>query len=274
MGPLCNICSSETKLKFEFVLLRKYMVKYFNCKTCGFIQTEKPYWLTEAYASAITDLDIGLLYRNTLFSDTLENILLKDVFDEDGKFIDYGGGYGIFVRIMRDKGFDFYRQDLHCQNLFAKHFDISDIIVTGKFELLTAFEVFEHLEDPMSEIEKMLSYSDNILFSTELVPDTDPNPTTWWYFTPETGQHISFFTMESLEILADRYGLRLYSNGTTLHLFTKKVLNANPFLENSRPAGRIKRFLSLFKNASNQKRESLLQKDFKFIRDLINERQN
>ena len=55
----------------------------------------------------------------------------------------------MFVRIMRDKGFNFYRQDIHCQNLFAKHFDISNIKITEKFDLLTAIEVFEHLEDPM-----------------------------------------------------------------------------------------------------------------------------
>ena len=80
------------------------------------------------------------------------------------KFIDYGGGYGLFVRMMRDRGFDFYRQDIYCENLFAKHFDLSDLPGTSKFDMLTAFEVFEHLQDPISEIGKMLSYFDTILF--------------------------------------------------------------------------------------------------------------
>lgn len=88
--------------------------------------------------------------------------------------------------------------------------------------MLTAFEVFEHLEDPIEEFEKMLYFSENILFSTELVPGNNPTPATCWYFAPETGQHISLYTLKSLQILAEKYSLHFYSNGATLHMFTKK----------------------------------------------------
>jgi hypothetical protein len=50
------------------------------------------------------------------------------------------GGYGMFVRLMRDGGFDFHREDPLCDNLFAQGFDRQD---DGTFELVTAFEVFE-----------------------------------------------------------------------------------------------------------------------------------
>jgi hypothetical protein len=266
----CNVCGGLSRSIFSALILKKYNADYFECRNCGFIQTEKPYWLTESYQSAITDLDIGLLYRNIQFSEDLESFLSKDVIDPGGRFIDYGGGYGTFVRLMRDKGFDFYRQDIYCQNLFAKHFDISDIETVKKFELLTAFEVFEHLDDPKAELEKMLALSDNIFFSTLLLPSNKPNPDTWWYFAPETGQHISFYTKKSLEIIAQKYNLNFYSNGSSLHMFLKGKLDIAPF-NKPQSAGRLQRLLSLLKpDQPIKKRDSLLMKDYDFVRCLIN----
>jgi hypothetical protein len=54
--------------------------------------------------------------------------------------------------MMRDKGFNFYLHDTFCNNLFAKHFDISDLPNYNSFDLLTAFEVFEYLENPIDEL--------------------------------------------------------------------------------------------------------------------------
>lgn len=128
----CCICKGSLIKNFSGLILQKYTVSYFKCEDCGFIQTEKPYWLIEAYQSAITDLDIGLICRNLQFSEILEKILLNNSIDPNRKFIDYGGGYGMFDRLMRDKGFDFYRQDIHCQNLFAMHFDVTDIKINNR----------------------------------------------------------------------------------------------------------------------------------------------
>lgn len=268
----CRICQSISIEVFKAKVLNQYTVTYSQCPNCGFIQTETPYWLKEAYQSAITDLDIGLIYRNNHFSNVVESILLNNSLNSNGKFIDYGGGYGMFVRLMRDKGFDYYRQDIHCQNLFAKYFDITDIKDQQTFELLTAFEVFEHLEFPEKELEIMLSFSDNILFSTEIVPENNPTPDTWWYFTPETGQHISFYTLKSLQFLAEKHCLHFYSNCVSLHMFTKNKLSINPF-EKSKNKGKLHNFF-LFINPQKPipKRESLLMKDFEFIQSKINSR--
>jgi len=35
----------------------------------------------------------------------------------DGIFLDYAAGYGLFVRLMRDAGYNFRWSDLYCQNL-------------------------------------------------------------------------------------------------------------------------------------------------------------
>jgi hypothetical protein len=45
------------------------------------------------------------------------------MFDANNRFIDYGGGYGLFVRLMRDAGFDYYWFDKFCDNVLSKGFE-------------------------------------------------------------------------------------------------------------------------------------------------------
>lgn len=258
----CKICSNKTINIFEAKILGRYIIKYYQCHSCKFIQTEEVYWLKEAYSEAIATLDIGLVTRNIELSEKTSTIL-KKYFDGDKIFLDYGGGYGLFVRIMRDKGFNFYRQDIYCENLFAKYFDIGNLNEFEKqgFELLTAFEVFEHLANPLMEIEKMFKYSSSILFSTVIQPDVKfTDPSEWWYFSPETGQHIAFYTKSSLEYIAKYFKKKFYSNGSTLHLLTDKELPISIF---SLPF-----FERLINKIKPRNDKSLLQKDYSYIKKL------
>ncbi len=91
-------------------------------------------------------MDVFLVSRPLNHSQITENLILN-YFDYTAKFIDYGGGVGVFTRIMRDRGLQFYRQDKYTQNLFAQYFDIADLNIDQRhFELATCFEVLEHLE--------------------------------------------------------------------------------------------------------------------------------
>lgn len=91
-----KITGGDTTLLFTAKILGKYDVKYYRCNQTGFIQTEEPYWLDEAYSSAITKLDVGLPYRNITLSEKVSKLLVKD-FDKTGIFLDYAGGYGLFT---------------------------------------------------------------------------------------------------------------------------------------------------------------------------------
>lgn len=223
----CKICEGELNIVFTKNILAKYPTKYYKCVRCGFIQTDNPFWLKEAYSDAISDMDTGIFVRNSKYCKIVPLVILA-YFKSKAKFLDYGAGYGIFVRMMRDKGFDFYWQDEYCQNLFAKKYDAGFAISNNeKFELITAFEVFEHLVNPLEEVDKMLRYSDSILFSTNLIPSESINQVeNWWYISEETGQHIAFYSLKSLEMIAAHFKLNLYSNGNNFHLLTKKNINS------------------------------------------------
>ena len=71
----CPICQSCREKIFRAKLLQKYEVDYFFCQNCGFLQTEKPYWLEESYQSAIASTDTGLVARNITISKKLTCIL-------------------------------------------------------------------------------------------------------------------------------------------------------------------------------------------------------
>ena len=54
-------------------------------------------------------------------------------------------------------GFDFARYDPLCQNLFAQGLD-AEMPNHPDYNLVTAFEVFEHLASPLDEIAMMLRF--------------------------------------------------------------------------------------------------------------------
>ena len=103
---------------------------------------------------------------------------------------------------MRDRGFDFQWYDKYTQNLFARGFEKS----RGHYDVVTAFELFEHYDKPLDEIKKLAELGDEIIFSTLLLPEPAPKPDDWWYYSTSTGQHISFYTKRALIHCAELIG--------------------------------------------------------------------
>ena len=252
---VCKVCDRDTTLFEKGKILNKYEISYFKCPNCGFVQTEEPYWLDEAYSEAINRSDVGYVARNLVLAKVTRSLINK-FFNKTAKFMDYGTGYGLFVRLMRDYGYDFYGQDKYCEIIFASDFSVEDDV--RGFELLTAFELFEHLVDPYEEMKTLTRYSDNIFFSTELYPASSPKPGDWWYFGLEHGQHLSLYTADSLKKLGERFGLNLYTNGKNIHLFTKKKISPFRF-----------KMLSMYNKLLSHKyfnnKKSLRQKDYELI---------
>jgi hypothetical protein len=147
--------------------------------------------------------------------------VIQFYFNPSGRFLDFGGGDGMFVRHMRDIGYDFFWADKYATNIFAFGFEAA---ANERFDLVTSFEVFEHLPDPMSEISAMLERSENLLFSTRLHPSHAPLPQEWDYFSLHGGQHIAIYSLQTLQYLANNFNLKLQTDGSSIHLLSKKTL--------------------------------------------------
>lgn len=221
----CKICNEIMTNYAEAKIMNKYNINYFYCQHCAFIQTEEPYWLEEAYNETINLTDTGIMKRNQILAN-FSTIIIYLFFNKSKKFLDYAGGYGIFTRLMRDIGFDMFWNDKYTKNLVARGFNYSK---DEEYELLTSFESFEHFMNPLEDIESMLSISDNILISTTLTPIETPLPTEWDYYALEHGQHISFYSIKTMQYIANKYNLNFYTNGKNIHLFSKKKMDNRIF---------------------------------------------
>lgn len=215
----CKVCGENNEACFTGKILDRYYVEYFRCYKCSFLQTEEPFWLEEAYSLSINVSDTGYMMRNLYLSKKL-TVLLYFMFGNKGTFLDYAGGYGVFVRMMRDVGYEFYWDDKYIENLFSIGFEWKG---SKKIDAVTLFEVFEHFVNPIDEIGNLLEISDTIIFSTELYPNSNPKPEEWWCFGLEHGQHISFFSKNTLQYVASNFELNHYSVGS-LHILTKKKI--------------------------------------------------
>lgn len=268
----CKICETSTVLFFTGDILQKYKISYYRCPCCEFIQTESPYWLKEAYADVIVDSDIGVVDRTIELSAIAEKVLIN-FYPTSSYYLDYGGGYGLFVRRMRDKGFNFYWNDPYCKNIFAKHFSLAEAPVT-KFDIVTSFEVFEHLEEPLVEINKMLKKGDSLIFSTVLAPKTKEEFANWWYRCELTGQHIAFYSKKTLEYIAALFNKKLYSNNQNFHVFSAPEVSQDLVREvffNKKKKETLLQKLKrkIFKKDKKASvrvpRQSLLPEDYQFI---------
>lgn len=217
--PICRICDRKIAYRWSAIIFDQ-SVEYYECENCQYIQTEEPYWLNQAYKNSINLSDTGILKRNQECHDrTLITLWLLDGLEED--VVDYAGGYGILVRMLRDSGISAYWSDKYSQNLLAKGFEATK---QGRF-LTTAFEVFEHLSRPKDELDQILSLSNSIFISTQIAPTPMPLSMDWWYYGLEHGQHIGFFRKRTLEYLACKANVNLLSDGKSFHLLTKCKLN-------------------------------------------------
>lgn len=229
----CRCCAADSNQIFSALLLGNW-VNYFDCAICGYVQTEYPYWLEEAYSSTINSCDTGIMIRNQanvgLILGTLA--VLRQM---NGRVVDYAGGYGILVRLLRDRGIDALWFDPFCKNLLAIGFEHT----VERADLVTAFEVFEHFVDPVLETEKLFDISPNLLISTTLIATQPPAPDSWWYYGLNHGQHIGFFRSQTLQFIAKKFNKYLVSDGVSYHLFTDSLVSAMRWNFNVRIARRF-----------------------------------
>ena len=97
----------------------------------------------------------------------------------------------------------------------------------GKFNLITVFEVFEHVPDInvlMKNLTQLMSDDCLVLFST-LVSDGNlklNNRINWWYASPRNG-HISLFSKQALTLLGSKYTLKFGSFSDGFHCYFRQV---------------------------------------------------
>jgi len=131
------------------------------------------------------------------------------------RILDYGGGTGLFARLLREQHFDACTYDP-----FSDSSEINQLPV-DRFDLITCFEVMEHVPNPRPTVEQILSLLTEqgaILFSTLLQPENfESLGLAWWYASPRNG-HVSLYSRTALEQLFAPHGLTVVSLTEGIHL--------------------------------------------------------
>ena len=215
----CRLCSGLLANKFSKKILDKYDVNFYECEECKSLQTEKPYWLEEAYADWLTKFDTGVYAR--VSKTFLVSFVICKLFKLKN-VLDYGGGDGLFCRIMRDYHFNCFSYDKFSKNIYSKEFLNQNFITP---DLLTSYEAAEHFSQPMDEFKKIFALKPKIfLMTTGIYQNHDQN---WDYLEADTGQHIFFYSKESLEFIAKRfnYNITFLESGFILMISNEKKIN-------------------------------------------------
>lgn len=127
------------------------------------------------------------------------------------RILDYGSGGGTLTGLLADLPADLAAWD----PLLAP-----GERPEGQFELVTAFEVFEHTVTPVETAREALSFvraGGALLFSTLVLDDLPAQKTDHWYVAPRNG-HVSIHSTRSLDLMFGVLGWNVQHLTPNLHI--------------------------------------------------------
>ena len=194
----CKICDSFDFTEQEVLIFGESKQTLKQCRYCWCAFFENPKWLEKSYQRAITDLDTGILQR----SDDIANVLTPFIISKKGNQsgVDFGGGYGLLARRLRDRGFEWQSIDPMVENIFPGQSEP----YAQSYGIVSLIEVLEHLVDPLEEMTKLADNSEQIYISTLLIKPNFRN---------------------SLKIMATKMKMHAYTNGSNLHVLSHGKIN-------------------------------------------------
>ena len=202
----CRLCGARADFWNIKRLLNRYDISYYLCSECGSIETETPYWLEDAYDVVGLGDDLGAGQRTIDLVLRTAALLDQLKLPARAECIDFGGGLGLFTRLMRDRGFNFFSYDRYAQPFFSDRHSLPSM--AGKSPaVVTAFEVLEHFSNPSQDLQQLFeSRPALVIATTELFNGQDA---TWPYLAPGTGQHVFFYSPKAITHIAKRFGYSL-----------------------------------------------------------------
>ena len=208
-----------------FLPLSGVPIYYYRCQGCGFcFAAEMCRWTPEEFGRRVYNDEYTQVDPDWIEVRPRGNAAhLAELFGPDGRgvrHLDYGGGIGLMSDLLQGAGWNsksydpFVDRDVKLQDL-------------GKFDLITSFEVFEHVPDPARLVDDLASLlrEDGLVYFSTLVTEASIAPhqrLTWWYAAPRNG-HISLYTRQSLALLGARQGFRFGSIDSNLHMYWRTV---------------------------------------------------
>jgi hypothetical protein len=150
--------------------------------------------------------DLGAAQRTIDLALKISALLDRIKLPAGAECLDFGGGIGLFTRLMRDRGFNFLSYDLYAQPFFSDRNHLTSL--EGRLPaVVTAFEVLEHFPQPAEDLQQLFGNRPALLVATtEVFTGQDLS---WPYLADGTGQHVFFYSRKALNHIARRFGYAL-----------------------------------------------------------------
>ncbi len=226
----CKICHAPSALygvvdfhkscieqKGKRLALSGRPIYYRCCQRCGFVFTTAfDTWDLDAFRKYIYNDDYLIVDPDYVELRPAGHAGLIAASFPDAKasmtVLDYGGGAGVLAERLRARGFAASTYD---------PFSSFNQMPAERFDLITCFEVMEHVPSPEKTVAEMISLMKKpgaILFSTLVLPaNFDQMGLTWWYAGPRNG-HISLYSTASLALLFQPHAMKVGSFSEGLHI--------------------------------------------------------
>jgi SAM-dependent methyltransferase len=204
-----------------FLPLSGIPIYYAICPSCGFCFAPQMHrWTMEEFAERVYNKEYILVDPDYVESRPRGNA--ANIHNMLGRHcsvirhLDFGGGGGLLARTLRALNW----QSTSYDPFVDKGVNIADL---GKFDLITAYEVFEHVPQVnqlMKDLVSLLAPNGLVMFST-MSSDGNIAPRhrlNWWYASPRNG-HVSLFSGRSLALLGQKHGLKFGSFNPGFHVY-------------------------------------------------------
>ena len=264
----CLVCSSKVLLD-----LHDYMDHHLSqCKKCGFVFAKK----------IPSDKELEEHYKGYGRNDYLSPITIKrynellntfEEFRKTNKILDVGCGIGYFLEVAKERGWDVYGTeytDEAIQICSSKGINMQKGILSSgnyqneEFDIITSFEVIEHINNPIDELTNFYK----VLRKGGLVYLTTPNFNSLLRYRLKSEynvicypEHLSYYTPKTLKKLF-----------TCVDFKTKKIESTGISLTRLKTSKGVSKQSFISKESDDEKIRSQIEnkKHLQFLKYLVN----
>ena len=209
MNKGCKLCHSDTS-----IFSHQKLGDYHFCTFCEYISKDENGILSEQ-----EELKIYNSHNNSIDDPKYIDFFYEFLYDAVFPYVnggvhglDFGSGPAPVLAQILDQNHDFH-MDIY--DLFY----VPERIYEGKkYDLITATEVVEHLEDPLEYFHRFadLLKPEGVLAVMTLFHHNDMDHFNNWHYMRDR-THISFYTPKTMHYIASRTGLKIIHTNNVRH---------------------------------------------------------
>ena len=198
----CKICQSTIKS----VVDTEKNLTYHRCLACGFVYLDNRHRV-ESIREKQQYLQHNNGFENEGYVQMFESFLdhaVAPYLPIINSALDFGSGPGPVLSTLLE------RRGVEEVDIYDLYFSPERVYEGKSYDLITSTEVFEHLHKPLEIVEMLVNHLNAegyLIVMTKFPPKEDRLFLDWWYRRDPT--HISFFTPESFEVMAESVGLKV-----------------------------------------------------------------